>query len=38
MPKRAKLTRKASRKNFRKGTRVKSRNIPTNPMRGGIRL
>lgn len=35
--KRRKMTRKKSRKNFKKGTRVKSRNGSTN-MRGGIRL
>jgi len=36
--KRRKMTRKNSRKNFKKGTRVKNRNLTSNPMRGGIRL
>lgn len=39
MPKRQKLSRKASRKNFSKGTRVAAKNAPTRGvMRGGIRL
>lgn len=35
--KRKKLSRKASKRNFRSGTRIKSRNMAVNPMRGGIR-
>jgi len=38
MAKRKKLNKRASRSNFKKGLGVKSRNSPTNPMRGGIRL
>jgi len=37
MKKRSKMSRGKSRKNFAKGTRVKSRNFATGPMRGGIR-
>ncbi len=32
------LSPKASRRNFANGSRVKSRNYSSNPMRGGIRL
>lgn len=35
---RQKLTRKKSRKNFRKGVRVKKKNNRSSPMRGGIRM
>jgi len=38
MPKRKKLSRKASKKNFSRGNGVKSKNYADNPMRGGIRL
>lgn len=38
MKRRKNLSRKSSKRNFRKGTRVKSKNTRTNPMRGGIRL
>jgi len=37
--KRRKMSRKFSRKNFRKGAKsINRRNISTKPMRGGIRL
>jgi len=32
------MSRKKSRKVFRKGTRVKSRNLRARPMRGGFRI
>lgn len=35
---RRRMSRKASRRSFRKGTRVKARNFKISPMRGGIRL
>lgn len=38
MPKRMKMSRKKSRKNFRRGSKVKSKNFNSGPMRGGIRL
>lgn len=38
MKKRKKLTRKTSRKNFKRGNGVKSKNMMGSPMRGGIRL
>lgn len=38
MKKRSKLSRKKSRKNFRSGNGVKSKNFTSGPMRGGIRL
>jgi len=38
MRKRSRMTRKKSRKNFKKGNRVKNINIKGSPMRGGIRL
>lgn len=38
MKRRKKMTRKASRKSFRKGTRVQTKNVRGRPMRGGIRL
>jgi len=37
MRKRKKMSRKHSRKNFAKGTKIKARNNSGNPMRGGIR-
>lgn len=38
MPKRQKMSRKASKRNFSKGTRVSGKNAPRGVMRGGIRL
>jgi len=38
MKKRSKMSRKKSRRNFRSGNGVKSRNFAGSPMRGGIRL
>ena len=38
MAKRKRMTRRASKKVFSKGTRVNSRNLAAGPMRGGIRL
>lgn len=38
MKKRMKMSRKKSRRNFKSGARVKSRNYYDAPMRGGIRL
>jgi hypothetical protein len=38
MKKRSKMSRRSSRRNFRAGARVKSRNFLTGSMRGGIRL
>lgn len=38
MKKRSRLTRSKSRRMFRKGARVKSRNYSSGSMRGGIRL
>jgi len=38
MPKRSKMSKRASKKNFRSGNGVKSKNFSTGPMRGGIRL
>lgn len=35
---RKKMSRRGSRKNFRKGTRVKRKNLRSRPMRGGWRL
>lgn len=35
---RKKLSKRASRKNFKRGNRVKGKNFHGNPMRGGIRL
>lgn len=35
---RRKLGRRASRKNFRRGARVKGKNLRSRPMRGGWRL
>lgn len=35
---RSPMSRRRSRRNFRSGSRVHSRNIPRSPMRGGIRL
>lgn len=35
---RRKLNRKANRRIFRKGTRIKSKNLRANVMRGGFRL
>lgn len=35
---RRKMTRRHSRKSFRKGTRVKAKNLRSRPMRGGWRL
>lgn len=35
---RKKMTKKASRRNFRKGTKVKKKNYAGSVMRGGIRL
>lgn len=36
--KRRKMSRRVSRRNFRRGSRVKRRNTRSTPMRGGIRL
>lgn len=36
--KRKSMSRKSSRKNFRKGARVKGKNLRSRPMRGGWRL
>lgn len=36
--KRRPMSRKESRKNFSRGNKVNRKNIPTTPMRGGIRL
>lgn len=38
MTKRKKLSRKASKRSFSKGTKVSSKNAPRGVMRGGIRL
>lgn len=39
MPKRQKMSKKASRRSFTKGAkRVHGKNVMTSPMRGGIRL
>jgi len=38
MKKRMKMSKKKSRKNFRRGSGVKSKNFAGGPMRGGIRL
>lgn len=38
MARRRRMTRKASRKNFRKGYKSKSKNSRVRPMRGGWRL
>lgn len=38
MAKRRKMSRKASKANFKKGAKVKSKNLPRGVMRGGIRL
>lgn len=38
MPKRQKMTKKASKKNFARGTKVLSKNATRGVMRGGIRL
>lgn len=38
MAKRHKMSRRGSRRNFRRGTRVKGKNLRSGPMRGGIRL
>lgn len=38
MKKRFKMSKRFSRKNFKKGTRVRGRNFAGAPMRGGIRL
>lgn len=38
MKRRKKLSRKASKKNFRSGNGVKTKNFSSAPMRGGIRL
>jgi len=38
MPKRSKMSRRSSRKNFRRGSGTKSKNFSTGAMRGGIRL
>lgn len=38
MFKRKKMSRKASRKNFRRGAKVKKRNFSTRIMRGGYRI
>lgn len=38
MARRKRMSRKKSKNNFRSGLKVKKRNRPTNPMRGGIRL
>lgn len=38
MPKRQKLSKAKSRKNFSKGTKVKAKNMTRGVMRGGIRL
>ena len=38
MKKRQKLTRRSSRKNFRRGSGTKAKNFAGGPMRGGIRL
>jgi hypothetical protein len=38
MARRKRLSRKASRKNFSRGNRVKGKNYNSSPMRGGIRL
>ncbi len=35
---RKKLNRKASKRNFRSGTKINKKNIRAAPMRGGIRL
>lgn len=35
---RKKMSRGASKRNFRGGTRVKGKNVSPQPMRGGIRL
>ena len=35
---RRKMGRKENRKNFRRGTRIKKKNLPRGVMRGGIRL
>ena len=37
MRNRRRMSRKANRRNFRRGTRVKARNHRQRPMRGGIR-
>lgn len=36
--KRRKMTKRQNKRNFRKGTKVRSRNYAGAPMRGGIRL
>jgi len=38
MPKRSKMSRRSSRKNFRRGSGTKGKNFASGPMRGGIRL
>lgn len=38
MKKRSKMSRKSSRKNFRRGAKVKGKNYLSGSMRGGIRL
>lgn len=38
MAKRAKMSKKASKKNFTRGSRVAAKNLPRGVMRGGIRL
>jgi len=38
MPKRHKISKKKSRRNFKSGARVKRKNFSGAPMRGGIRL
>jgi hypothetical protein len=38
MAKRTRMSRRSSRRNFRKGSKVKSKNFAGSPMRGGIRL
>lgn len=38
MARRTRMTRRQSRRNFRRGTRVNGRNATRRPMRGGIRI
>lgn len=38
MKKRSRMSRSKSRRSFRRGARVKSRNYSVGPMRGGIRM